>query len=142
MNRGNLLVIPVGNANLYVEPVYLQAENSSIPELKRVIVSTGNRVVMEPTLAESLAKLYDGRLAVGTAPSPAQPAAGGQPAQPGAQPGGAVSPGVADLARSAQEKYNRAQERLKAGDLAGFGEALKQLEADLNALNQQAGGQP
>ncbi|HZK67596.1 MAG TPA: UPF0182 family protein [Chloroflexota bacterium] len=138
VNRGNLLVIPVGNANLYVEPVYLQSQNSSIPELKRVIVSTGNRVVMEPSLAEALAKLYDGRVAVGTTPPSTQPAPSGQPAQPG----GAVSPGVAQLARSAQEKYNRAQERLKAGDLAGFGEELKRLEADLNALNQQAGGQP
>ena len=57
--RGNLLVIPLGASNLYVEPVYLQAENGPIPELKRVVVSTGSRVVMEPTLEEALARLFN-----------------------------------------------------------------------------------
>jgi hypothetical protein len=56
--RGNLLVIPVANALIYVEPVYLQAEQSPIPELKRVIVSYQNRVVMEPTLGDALSKLF------------------------------------------------------------------------------------
>ena len=143
--RGNLLVIPVGGANLYVEPVYLQSDSGSIPELKRVIVSTGNKVAMEPSLAESLNKLYDGKIAmgpagqVGQATQPAQPA-GQQPAQAGqpSVPGAPVSPEMADLARSAQDHYNKAQELLRAGDLAGFGDELKKLEADLNALNQQA----
>lgn len=56
--RGNLLVIPLANALIYVEPVYLQAEQSPIPELKRVILSYQNRVIMEPTLAEALAKMF------------------------------------------------------------------------------------
>jgi uncharacterized membrane protein (UPF0182 family) len=56
--RGNLLVIPVANALIYVEPVYLQAEQSPIPELKRVIVSYQNQVVMEPTLADALLKIF------------------------------------------------------------------------------------
>ena len=48
--RGNLLVIPVGDAFLYVEPVYLEAEDDALPQLKRVIVSDGERLAMEPTL--------------------------------------------------------------------------------------------
>ncbi|MBN1321923.1 MAG: UPF0182 family protein [Thermoleophilia bacterium] len=52
--RGNLLVIPVEDALVYVEPLYLQAEQRAIPELTRVIVAYGDRVVMEPTLREAL----------------------------------------------------------------------------------------
>jgi uncharacterized membrane protein (UPF0182 family) len=44
--RGNLLVIPMDQSLLYVEPLYLQAESGEIPELKRVVLSSGERVVM------------------------------------------------------------------------------------------------
>ena len=65
--RGNMLVIPIGGSNLYVEPIYLQAQNGPIPELKRVVVSTGNRVVMEPTLEEALNRLFGVTVATGPA---------------------------------------------------------------------------
>ncbi|MEX2031451.1 MAG: UPF0182 family protein, partial [Dehalococcoidia bacterium] len=48
--RGNLLMIPVGSSFLYVEPIYLQANNSRLPELVRVVVANGNQIAMEPTL--------------------------------------------------------------------------------------------
>lgn len=155
VTRGNLLVIPVGNSNLYVEPVYLQSDRGSIPELKRVIVSTGNKVVMEPTLPEALNKLFDGRVALGpisqpsgappgTPPGAAPPVAApgaAPPGAPGAQPAPAApatQPGLAELVRNAQDAYNRAQERLKAGDWAGYGEEQKKLEAALRALAERA----
>ncbi len=53
--RGNLIVIPIDNAFLYVEPVYLIAEGINIPQLKRIIVIQGDKVVMEPTLEQALA---------------------------------------------------------------------------------------
>ncbi|MDP8924056.1 MAG: UPF0182 family protein, partial [Chloroflexota bacterium] len=81
--RGNMLVIPIGASNLYVEPIYLRSESGGIPELKRVVVSTGNRVVMEPTLEEALAKLFGAP----AARAPAAPATGAQ-VQPAAPPGG------------------------------------------------------
>jgi hypothetical protein len=56
--RGNLLVIPVENSIMYVEPLFLQAERSPIPELRRVIVNYGDVVVMEPTLAQSLERIF------------------------------------------------------------------------------------
>ena len=56
--RGNLLVVPVDQSVMYFEPLYLQAEQSPIPELTRVIVSYGDDVVMEPTLGEALAKIF------------------------------------------------------------------------------------
>ncbi|MCC7370551.1 MAG: UPF0182 family protein [Chloroflexi bacterium] len=134
--RGNLLVIPLGASNLYVEPIYLQADNGPIPELKRVIVSTGNRVVMEPTLEEALGKLFIG--AQGLAPSmgagpvaqpPAQ-SAGQSAAGPSAPPTGEMTA----LIQSANLHYTRAQEALRAGDWGRYGEEQRALEADLRRL--------
>ena len=55
--RGNLLVIPVGEGILYAEPVYIRAEGVNFPELKRVILATGDMVVMEDSLNEALSSL-------------------------------------------------------------------------------------
>ena len=52
--RGNLLVIPIDQSFIYVEPVYLIAEDSAIPQLKRVIVSDGQKLAMKPTLSAAL----------------------------------------------------------------------------------------
>ena len=55
--RGNMTVVPVGRGLLYVQPVYLRAQNSELPELRRVITSTGGRVVWGDTLEDSLVRL-------------------------------------------------------------------------------------
>ena len=75
--RGNLLVIPIETSVLYVEPMYLQAEKSEIPELTRIIVVYENRVVIGETLKEALDARRRGRSskAPGVWRSPAQPAA-------------------------------------------------------------------
>jgi uncharacterized membrane protein (UPF0182 family) len=57
--QGNLLVVPVGEALLYVEPVYLKARNGGLPTLTRVVVSDGTRVAMETTLDRAIASLLD-----------------------------------------------------------------------------------
>jgi len=56
--RGKLVVIPIENSFLYVVPLYLRAEGTNFPQLKRVIVVTGNKVVMESTLDEALSALF------------------------------------------------------------------------------------
>ena len=56
--RGKLVVIPIENSFLYVVPLYLRAEGTNFPELKRVIAATGNMVVMEPTLDEAVSALF------------------------------------------------------------------------------------
>jgi hypothetical protein len=56
--RGKLVVIPIENSFLYIVPLYLRAEGTNFPQLKRVIAATGDKVVMEPTLDEALAALF------------------------------------------------------------------------------------
>ena len=57
--RGNLLVIPIDHSIIYVEPLYIIADKTQLPELKRVIVSDGTRVIMERELDTALAKLFN-----------------------------------------------------------------------------------
>jgi uncharacterized protein len=122
-----MLVIPVGNSNLYVEPIYLQAAQGRLPELKQVVVATGNRIAMESTLEAALARLFDG------APE-ATTTSAGAPRPPAAAAASGLSPTAAAAARSAQERYTRAQEALRLGDWARYGEELRALEGDLRRL--------
>ncbi len=61
--RGELLVIPIEESLIYVQPIFLRAEGGTIPELKRVVVAHGNRVVMSETLESGLALLFGGTTA-------------------------------------------------------------------------------
>jgi uncharacterized membrane protein (UPF0182 family) len=137
--RGNLLVIPMEDGLLYVEPLFLQAERSQLPELRRVIAATGPRIVMAPTLEEALAGLFSGapRPPGPTlpAPTPGQPSGrlGGQTT--GApEPTGTAAGDVRALSEQAVEVYRRAQERLRAGDLAGYGQEMERLGPILDRL--------
>jgi len=125
VNRGNLIVIPINGALLYIEPIYLQAEASRLPELKRVVVSYRNRVAMESTLSESLARVLSG---TGAAEEP------GQLPETGEEPTAPLPTDVGELARSAQSHYEAAQRCLNEGDWACYGEELEALERDLQAL--------
>ncbi len=57
--QGNLLVIPIENSLLYVEPLYLEAEQNRLPTLARVIVAYGNRIVMAETLNDALTAIFE-----------------------------------------------------------------------------------
>jgi uncharacterized protein len=131
--RGNLLVIPLDQAVLYVEPIYLQAEASQLPELRRVVVAYGNRIVMEETLAQGLARVMAG------APIDVPVVEGEEPPgvgpTPGVEPTAIVVQGeVADLVRKADAHYQAAQECLRAGDWACYGTEIDALEPILDAL--------
>src|SRR5258707_7477193 len=83
--RGNLLVIPLEDAVLYIEPLYIQAQSSPLPELKRVIVASTDSVVMSDPLDSALAALGQGPAGEGLAKSPPQqptPASAGTAAAP------------------------------------------------------------
>jgi uncharacterized membrane protein (UPF0182 family) len=122
----NLLVIPIENSILYVSPLYLRAEHGHLPELKRVIAAYGEHVVMKETLADALAALF---------------------AEPGAVP--AVSSATEEMppagpaasqAQQALDRYNRAVDRLKAGDWKGFGTQFDTLRDILEKMNRPAAG--
>jgi len=122
--RGNLLMIPLGTSNLFVEPVFLQAEAGGLPELKRVIVAAGNQIVMRPTLEESLTAIF------GTETFPTEP--GEEPAEPDG--GGQIATDIASLIDQAQQHYSKAQEYLKNGDWTGYGDELETLKEVLDQL--------
>ena len=126
--RGNLLMIPLGKSNLYVEPVFLQAQGGGLPELKRVIVAAGENIAMEPTLEGSIAAIF------GTDLPPTEP----EPPIP-EEPGEPVPADIAALIEEAQQHYNRAQQYLNAGNWTGYGEELDALEAVLDRLAELAG---
>ncbi len=73
--QGNLLVVPVGNALLYVEPVYLRARKGGLPTLIRVVVSDGTRIAMEASLAEAIEALLDPERSLAAADADALPVA-------------------------------------------------------------------
>lgn len=132
--RGNLLVIPVENSILYVEPLYLLAERSELSELKRVIAAFGNAVAMDTTLEGALAAVF------GVAPEGRRvPAVPEQvaPAPPQALPEERAAT-VSDLAGRAVRAYEDANRRLREGDFAGFGESLAELGRLLRELEERA----
>jgi len=109
VTRGNLLVIPIDKSFLYVEPVFLLAEGTNIPQLKRVIVSDGNHLAMESTLAEALQVVFGERPSTpeGTMVAPQAPTSGAR---------GALS---------------EAEQALRRGDWTAFGHAWEQLKSFL-----------
>ncbi|HNY66071.1 MAG TPA: UPF0182 family protein [Deltaproteobacteria bacterium] len=119
--RGNLLVIPVDNAFLYVEPVYIVGEGSNIPELKRVILAHGGRVVMERTVADAVNALFGAQEAEVRAPLP---------------PGQDIP---AALRKDLMEGIQEAERSLRQGNWTAFGRAMDRLKG---ILSGQAGGAP
>lgn len=119
--RGNLLVIPVEDSVVYVEPLYLRSTQGQIPELKRVIVAYGDRLAMERTLDAALAAVFRPGAA---APHPEPVAAPNEPAVIPEQ--GTAAPS-ASAPEPAREHYQAALERLRAGDWEGFGREMDAL---------------
>lgn len=118
--RGNLLVIPIEDTLLYVEPLYLSAESRQLPELKRLIGSTGDRVVMAENVESLLAALVasDGR----------KPASSTVVASMGAPP---PEPRPAGASVEALNHYQRAFEALSKRDWRTFGVEMEAMEKAL-----------
>jgi uncharacterized membrane protein (UPF0182 family) len=138
--RGELLVIPIEESLIYVQPIYLRAEGGSIPELKRIVVAHENRVVMGESLDEGLNALFGSGAAAQTRASVQDSLStlgveqsvvgGGAAPATGAAPSGAV----ADLLREAQTHYDRAIAAQRAGNWADYGREIDQLGATIRAL--------
>jgi len=119
---GNLLVIPIKDSIVYVQPIYIRAENSPMPELKRVVVSYADKIAMAPDLSSALLAVFGG--------APAGSAAATGTAPPGV-PAGAV--GTTEV-RQARDLYLKALTAQKAGDWAAYGDYIKQLGDVLSRL--------
>jgi hypothetical protein len=148
--RGDLLMIPIGNANLFFEPLYLAATSggSEIPQLKRVVVVNGDSVAMEPTLSRAIDVLF-GRgtpsgldstgVPAGGAPSTATPSTTSTSPVPTPTPAEVPGGGVGSLVAQAAQSYDRAQALLRAGDFAGYGREMEQLKQILDQLSHLTG---
>jgi uncharacterized membrane protein (UPF0182 family) len=125
--QGTLMVIPIEESLIYVRPMYLRAQAGRIPELTRVIVAYQNRIVMEPTLDQAIARLFGTGDRPGAKPAPESTATAPPPAAGTAPPAGADGAAWQRMAAEARETYQRALEAQRAGDWAKYGEEIRKL---------------
>ena len=125
--RGNMFVIPIADSILYVEPVYLEATNSSIPEVKRVIVVYGDQIAYQSNLADCLDELFG--------------SGAGDGFSRGNSTNKKTSSSSASLSQSqlitkAQNAYDNAQSALKNGNWSKYGSYMDQLKSYLSKLKK------
>ena len=128
--RGNMFVIPINTSLLYCEPVYLEASNSSIPEVKRIIMAYDDEIAYEETLAECLVELFGDKAEEGVDNGDQKP--DGESGQPGTDEPEKMS--QSELIEAAAKAYENAIEAQRDGDWAGYGEYMDELEKYLNEL--------
>jgi len=122
--RGQILVLPIENTFLYVEPLYIQAAEARMPQLKKVVLAMGNRLVYRDTYEEALAELA-GIAGAGAPPSATPPSAGVAAAQ-------AVQPSAPDpRIERIREHLRRYRELSSQGRWAEAGKELEALEAEV-----------
>lgn len=126
--RGNLLVIPVENSLLYVEPIYLKADNeNSLPEVKRVIVAYKDKIVMEETLELALSKIFGET-------TPTTPVGDKDDADDTTDINIEDST-VNALIIEANDLFTKSKEASRNGEWSKYGEYIDRLEQILNKLN-------
>ncbi len=146
---GDMLIIPVNNSLMYVRPLYVQAQQTKVPEFKKAIVVQGDKIAMEDTLQGALSKMF------GSAPETleqksAEPGAGGgttPPAGEGGTPpaaGGAGGTGGAQLSGDAQALLDRANTEFQAADQAlrngNLAEYQAKVQSGIDLVRQARGG--
>ncbi len=123
--QGNMLVVPIGESVLYVQPIYIAARSAggatganiaALPEFKRVVVVFGDRIAMRDTLAEALAAVF------GDAPVV------DDPNDPGDDLPADLTEAVAELLTRADAAFVRAEAALRAADLATYQEEVEEAQ--------------
>jgi uncharacterized protein len=128
--RGSLFAIPIDQSLIYVMPLYLAAEQGgALPELRRVVIVYGNQIAMEPSLELSLQRIFGGRL---SGEEIVPPPAAASAATPGLMEGVLTA-----VVQRAWEAWQKAQEALKRGDWAAYGQEQKRLEEALRQLKER-----
>lgn len=118
--RGNLLIIPIAHSFIYVEPVYLQSEQSEMPQLKRVIAVQNGRLEMERDLDAALRAVFS---VEGVPKEEQQKVFSGQLTGP-----------LPAMAQQALDHYNKALEYLRQANWGKYGEELDQIQQILQAM--------
>lgn len=115
---GETNIIPIKNSIIYVRPLYIRAQSGkSLPELKKVIVGYGDKIVMEDNIQQAFLKLFNANVL---------------------KPIDQTQTEVVDakfLAKEAEDLFNKIKESQRNGDWAAYGDYLKQLEDVINKLN-------
>ena len=126
--RGNLLVIPIDGSILYVEPVYLKAEQRDLPELKRVVASYSGEVAMELTMQQALEAVFGGKLRPDE-----QRLVERIPADQ------LQNADLSSVVQQLSDHFSAARQSLAQGDWVKYGEEMAKAEAMINLLQQQYG---
>ena len=134
--RGNLLVIPLEDAVLYVQPLYIQAQSNPLHELKRVIVASTTSVVMSDRLDTALTALGQGRSGEVLSVSTTAASQGRQPTVGGPTGGG---PTVRDLADQTSTHLRQAEAAAGRGDWPTYGIEMGLVRQLLERLTAAAG---
>jgi len=135
--RGHLLVIPIGRSLVYVEPIYLQATTSPMPELRLVVLATQEKLGYGQNFSEAMNSLF-GEAA--NAPSqPQQPEQ--KPVEPGTSPGAAPAPtqNLEQLVNRAIQEFDDYQRLTAQGKLAEAGQKLEQHKRTLEEIRKITG---
>jgi len=146
--RGNLIVVPVGDSLIYLQPVYLQATSAKFPAFQKIIVASPTTIVWGDTLQEALDSLLrDQGPSPGPSPTPGPTPTPGPSATPGptATPGTQPTPPADDvqgLVAYANQHFELAQQALRDGDFARYGEEIALVQQALSQLEQLTGGSP
>lgn len=133
--RGNLLILPMNDSLLYVEPIYIQAEDekTAIPELRRVVIGYGNEVVWGKSLNEALVKMFGGNMGVRTTsadvPSEDTTDASALPTRDSS---------LQTLIEQANVHFTNAQNARRSGNWAEYGRHLERLEQTLKQLQESS----
>jgi uncharacterized membrane protein (UPF0182 family) len=126
--RGNLLVLPINQSFLYIEPVYLLSETNALPELKRIVTASNTSVAMAETLGASLLALESGEIAssIDVTDNPeTPPTTTAPPADPST---------LDELVAAANAHLSAAEAAQRAGDWATYGQELESLRGVLAEL--------
>ena len=148
VRRGGIIVIPVGRALLYAEPIYLQAERSPMPELRLVVLALQDRLAYGPTFESAMAALFGNGVSTTSAAqgAPTAPAQASAASAPGSRPAGpqstaraeatAAQPDVDTLIRDAANDLAAYQQLTAQGRLADAGRRQEALKEKLERLSQ------
>lgn len=123
--RGNMIVVPIDDSILYVEPIYIASSNqSTLPELKQVVVAYNEKIVMKSSLENALYALFNEKAPDKTPDVETTPPEANETSE------------YQDAARKVIDEFNRVKTANAENDWSGFGESMNALEQSIADLEK------